>query len=141
MLPLIFAKTPYSGNQQEPFESGPSYHGTFSKGTRLFQSLININYVQVSLGSKPLVAVLPRALPQLEVDPPAAEQPWGQLEDLDVRQHQSQGGVLRRDLELSEIRHQSEPVQHWHCHKEDQIADLSKQTFLIAELAFKKMHK
>ena len=41
---LIFAKTPYSGNQQESFESWPSYHGTFSKGIRLFQSLINIIY-------------------------------------------------------------------------------------------------
>ena len=44
---LIVAKTSYSGNQQESFESWPSYHGTFSKGIRLFQSLINIKYVQV----------------------------------------------------------------------------------------------
>ena len=41
---LIFAKTPYSGNQQESFESWPSYHGTFSKGIRLFQSLSNKKY-------------------------------------------------------------------------------------------------
>ena len=87
-------------------------------------------------------SVVSRSLPELKADPPAAKQPGRQLKDLDVRQHQPQGGVLRGDAQLPQIRHQSEPVQHWHCHEEDQIADLSKQTFLIAELAFvKKMHK
>ena len=64
-------------------------------------------------------SVVSRSLPELEVDPPAAKQPGRQLEDVDVRQHQPQGGVLRGDPQFAQICHQSEPMPNWHCHQED----------------------
>ena len=105
---LIF----HSGDQQEPFKSRPGHHGAVSEGR--FQHNLPKKRTLIF----PFSGV-PRSIPELEADPPAAKQPGRQLKDLDVRQHQSQGGVLRGDAQLPQIRHQSEPMQYWHCHQED----------------------
>ena len=65
------------------------------------------------------ISVVSRSLPELKADTPTAKQPGRQLKDLDVCQHQPEGGVLRGDAQLAQIRHQSESVQYWHCYQED----------------------
>ena len=78
-------------------------------------------------------SVVSRSLPELKAYPPTAKQPGRQLKDLDVRQHQPQGGVLRGDPQLSQICHQSEPVQHWHCHQEDKVVLTKKATSSVLD--------
>ena len=49
------------------------------------------------------LAELACAIPQLQADPSPPELPRRQQQDLDVCQHLSQGGVLRRNFELFEV--------------------------------------
>ena len=45
----------------------------------------------------------PRAVPELQADAPAADQPGREQQDPDVCQRVSQGGLLQRDAQLPQV--------------------------------------
>jgi hypothetical protein len=75
---------------------------------------------------------LSHPLSQLQADPSPPGLARRQLQDAHVRQRLTKGGVLRREPQLAEICHQSEPVPDRHCDKEDETVALYMKSRLTA---------
>ena len=67
---------------------------------------------------------LPRAVQELQADPPPPELSGGQQQDLDVCQHLTQGGAHQWDAQLLEICHQSQQLQHRHGYSQEKSKEL-----------------
>ena len=83
-------------HQQVVVQLGQRYHGLGTKG-------------------------LARSLQELQVDPFTAGIFGRQQQDFDVRQRLAEGGMLPRDVELFEIRYQSQSMPNRHGHEKGQI--------------------